>query len=588
MPLDAVFLTAVVRELRDQILGARIDKIHQPDRDTVLLSLRGQSGPGRLLLSCNPNHPRAHLTGASYENPSAPPMFCMLLRKHLSGGRIASLTQPPMERVLDLGLDCLDELGAPVEKHLIVEIMGRNSNLILTGPDGRIIDCVRRVDYEMSEKRQVLPGLFYHLPPGQGKRNLLGTDLPTLTDLLLAIESPIRMDKWLTDQFAGISPLIGRELSFRLTGDVETDLSRLTRDQRREVAGGLNAFFEEIRAGRYSPTLLRREEKPSDFTYLPIRQYAGFMSLETAPSFSELLDAFYTTRDQEARLKSRSSAMHKTISNLLSRTIRKLDVQRRELAASTDRERLRQYGDIVTANLYRIQRGQTSLEAEDFYDPDMKQVVIPLLPHLSPQQNAAKFYKDYTKAKHAEQYLTQQIAKGELERTYLESVLDEIQRAGSERELAEIRQELTEGGYLRPSQKKTQKLQASKPRHFVSTEGFHMYVGRNNRQNDQLTLKTAWKTDLWLHTQKIHGSHVIVLCEKEQPGPDTIAQAAMLAALYSQASQSQNVPVDYTQVKNVKNPAGAKPGMVIYDHYNTTWATPDPQMAETLEVKQTR
>ena len=585
MPLDAVFLTAVTGELREQVLGARIDKIHQPDRDTVLLSLRSQGGNRKLLISCNPNHPRAHLTQASYENPAAPPMFCMLLRKHLIGGRVVSLTQPPMERVLDLGLDCTDELGAEAEKHLIVEIMGRNSNLILTGPDGRIIDCVRRVDYEMSEKRQVLPGLFYHLPPGQDKRNLLETDLDALTHLLASIECPVRMDKWLTDRFAGISPLIGRELSYRLTGDVETDLSCLTQAQRREIAEGLDRFFDDIRAGRFSPVLLRREEKPSDFTYLPVGQYGDYMAQEIADCFSELLDMFYTTRDQEARLKSRSSAMHKTISNLRNRTLRKLEAQRRELAASTDRERLRQYGDIVTANLYRIQRGQTSLEAEDFYDPEMKPVVILLQPHLSPQQNAARYYKDYTKAKHAEQFLTQQIAKGEMEQTYLESVLDEIQRAGSDRELAEIRQELTDGGYLRPSGKKAQKVQASKPRHFVSTEGFHIYVGRNNRQNDQLTLKTAWKTDLWLHTQKIHGSHVIVLCEKEQPGPDTIAQAAMLAALYSQASHGQNVPVDYTAVRNVRKPVGAKPGMVIYDHYNTTWATPDPQLAETLEVK---
>ena len=583
MPLDAVFLTGLARELREQILGAKVDKVYQPDRDAVVLSLHGPMGSSRLLLTCNPNHPRAHLTRASYENPATPPMFCMLLRKHLIGGRITALTQPPMERVLDFALDCTDEMGAPVQRHLILEIMGRNSNLILSGEDGRIIDCVRRVDYEMSEKRQVLPGLFYRLPPGQDKLDPLETGPEQLAAMVQAVEDSVRLEKWLMQQFSGLPPLICRELAFRLTGDVDTDLATLSPFSRQVLADGLSRFFDTLRQGALRPYTLVKDGKPSDFTYLAVEQYGDFMEVVPKDSFSGLLDDFYAARDQAERMKSRASAMTKTISNLLARTTRKLENQRRELAQSADRERLRQLGDIVTANIYRMTRGQTRLEAEDFYDPEMKTVAIPLQPHLSPQQNAAKFYKDYTKAKHAEQYLTQQIAKGETEQAYLESVLDELSRAGSEKELAEIRQELTEGGYLRAQGKKAMKVSASKPRHFVSSEGFHIYVGRNNRQNDQLTLKTAWKTDLWFHTQKIHGSHVIVLCEKDSPGPDTIAQAAMLAALYSQASQGQNVPVDYTAVKNVKKPAGGKPGMVIYDHYNTVWATPDAELARTLE-----
>lgn len=585
MPLDAVFLTALTKELRQSIVASRIDKVQQPDHDSILLTLRCKTGNNKLLISCNPNRPRAHLTHVSYENPSSAPMFCMLLRKHFSGGHISCVDQPPMERVLDITIDCMDEMGTPDQKHLILEMMGRNSNLIVTGSDGRIIDCIRRVDYEMSEKRQVLPGLFYHLPPGQNKKNPLNLSMSDWQKLLLSVSTERRLDQWLMDTFAGLSPLICRELAFLASGETDADLNSFSYEARQNLAKFLFQQMCIIQKEDFVPVLLLREDMPSDFSYRTITQYGNLVCQRTTVGFSQLLDEFYSARDQAERLKSRSSAMTKTISNLLNRCIRKLNAQRQELMQSENRERLRQLGDIVTANLSSIRRGQARLVAEDFYDPEMKQIEIFLQPHLSPQQNAAKYYKDYTKAKHAQQYLTEQISIGEEEQSYLESVLDEISRACNERELSEIRQELIDGTYLKAGSKKNNKVQMSKPRHFVSAEGFDIYVGRNNRQNDQLTLKTARKTDIWLHAQKIHGSHVIILCEKSYPGKETLAQAAMLAALYSQASQSQNVPVDYTSVKNVRKPSGAKPGMVTYDHYNTTWATPDPGLASKLECK---
>ena len=583
MPLDAVFLSALTAELRGRAVGCRVDRIHQPARDEVVLQLRGREGTLRLLLCANPGRARAHFTAEPYENPAQPPMFCMLLRKHLVGGRVAEVVQKPLERVLELSFDCTDELGEPVRRRLVAELMGRNSNLILCGGDGRILDCLRRVDFEMSEKRQVLPGLFYQDPPAQPRLDPTKTDRAALRDLLDRVEGPKRLDGWLLDTFAALPPLICRELSYGFSGDTEADLAACGRDA---LADYLADAFSRLTAGPFEPVLVLVNGAPRDFTYRPIAQYGG--ETRVYPSFSALLDAFYSQRERSEQLRQKGQAIHRTVGNLRDRTARKLENQRRELAATRDRERLRQLGDIVTANLHAIRRGQPRLTAVDFYDPEMAEIDIPLSPQLSPQQNAARFYKDYAKAKHAEKVLTDLIAKGEQELEYLNSILDELSRAESEKDLTEIRAELTEGGYLRAAdRKKVQKTMPARPMEFRSDEGYAIYVGRNNRQNDQLTLKTANRYDLWLHTQKIHGSHVIIACAgREAPGEITVTQAAMLAAWYSQAREGQNVPVDMTAVRNVRKPAGGKPGMVIYDHYNTVYVTPDADLCQRLRVRE--
>lgn len=585
MPLDAVYLSAVVEELRTPLLGAKVDKIYQPSRDEVVISLRSREGTFRLLLSANTNHPRVHITNASYENPATPPMFCMLLRKHLVSGRISEIIQPPMERVVDFALQCTDELGEEVTKHLIIEIMGRNSNLILTGADGRIIDCVRRVDYEMSEQRQVLPGLFYHLPPQQNKLNPLNATLEEVAELIQRISSPVRPDAFIMDHFSGMPPIICRELVYLFDSELE-DLNQLSAASRYTFAAFLCNAFRHIAEGYGAPYLLVKGEKSWDYTYLPIQQYGALVKAEPCESFSSLLDQFYAKRDADARMKSKSQAIVKTISNLRNRTARKLENQKKELAATADRDELRIRGELVTANLYRMEKGASKLIAENYYDPDLSQIEIPLNPLLTPQQNAAKYFKDYNKAKNAEIYLTEQIEKGTVELSYLDSILEELARAETEKDLSDIRAELTSGGYLRnPDKKKKMKVPPSKPMEFLSSSGKLIRVGRNNTQNDILTLKSSYKSDLWLHTQKIHGSHVIISCEGESPDDETIVEAAKLAAYYSQARESQNVPVDYTIVKNVKKPTGAKPGMVIYDHYNTVYVTPDPALCEQLRIK---
>ena len=583
MPIDAVFLNSLCLELQASLLGCRVDKVQQPERDTILLQLRGPAGGGKLLLTASPNHPRIQLTTLSFENPAQPPMFCMLLRKHLTGGRLLSISQPPMERLAELTFDCIDEMGTPCQKKLILEIMGRNSNLILTGADGRILDCLRRVDFEMSEQRQVLPGLYYHLPPTQGKRNPFEVTREELLALLRALPGQKMADAFLLETFGGLSPLLCREIAFSVFGAVDFNLFSLKENDQPQAAQALFDRLQTLHTGEKTPVLLLRDERPWDFTCVPIRQYEGLVAQDSAPSFSALLDGFYAKRDQLERTRQKTQAIRKTLTNLHSRTARKLANQRKELEATFDREHLRRLGDIVTANLHAISRGQARLTAVDFYDPEMKEIDIPLNPAISPQQNAAKFYKDYQKAKTAEKVLTEQIAKGEAELSYLSSVLDELSRAESERDIQEIRQELTDGGYLRQTgQKKKMKLPATKPMLFRSSDGFEILVGRNNRQNDLLTCKMAQKQDIWLHTQKIHGSHVIIACAPETPPDRTVTEAMQLAAYYSQAREGQNVPVDYTRVKNVKKPAGAKPGMVVYDHYATAVVTPDEALVQKL------
>ncbi len=578
MPFDAMFLSAVCDELRQELIGARVEKVQQPARDMVVLQLRGKA---RLLLSASGNRPRFHVTQASYENPAQPPMFCMLLRKHLAGGRIAAIEQPPAERSVELTLDCTDEMGTPCQKRLILELMGRNSNLILTDGENRILDCMRRVDFEMSEQRQVLPGLFYHRPPRQeGKLTPQELTKPALERLLAQTAAPVHLDRWIVDHVAGISPLIARELAFGFCG--ETDADVLTLDRARLAEALTQPSLLQAR----QPTLLLCGGRPKDFTYCPIRQYGTYMTARTMPSFSALLDAFYTETEQRERMLQKSQSLRRTVTNLLERTRRKLAAQRKEREASLDRETLRRRGDIVTANLHAMTRGMTVLRAEDFYQEDMPEIEIPLRPELSPQQNAARFYKEYNKAKHAEKILAEQIARGEIEEEYLGAVLDELNRAESERDLAEIRAELEAGGYVRSADRRRQQKQpASRPMRFRSSDGFEILVGRNNRQNDQLSLKTARRDDLWLHIQKFHGTHVIICCAGA-PVPDgTITEAAMLAAWYSQAREGQNVPVDVTQVRNLRKPNGAKPGMVVYDRYRTVIVTPDAALCERLRAE---
>nr|WP_300168533.1 NFACT RNA binding domain-containing protein [uncultured Flavonifractor sp.] len=574
MPLDALCLTAVAEELRRAVVGGKIDKIYQPTRDEIVLFLRGQGENLKLLLSANPGHPRAHLTTLNRENPDKPPMFCMLLRKHLLGGRILELNQPPLERILDFKLETIDELGDRVERRLVLEAMGRSANLILLDGEGRILDCIRRIDGDLSKgQRQVLPGLFYRPPAPPAKQN------PFLLDeaeLAATLDNPMgkEPEKLLMDAFTGLSPLIARELVFRAGGE-----EGLVRE--------LDKLQKTVNEKDFAPYLLVREGKAADFSFLPILQYGPETESIRQESFSALLDRFYERREAAERVKQRGQDLVKAVTNARDRTARKLANQEKELVATLDREGLRQQGDIITSNLHRMEKGMSVLRAANFYDPEYQEIEIKLDPLLTPQQNAAKYYKDYNKAKKAEEMLTIQIEKGEKELEYLNSVLENIHLAEGERDLGEIRQELTETGYLRrpKTAAKREKKVAGKPMEFRSTAGLRISVGKNNNQNDQLTTKLAYKSDIWLHTQKIHGSHVILWLEGGEADAQSLTEAAILAATFSQAGDSTRVPVDYTPVKYVKKPAGARPGMVVYTTYQTAVVDPDQELAKRLRIK---
>ena len=570
MAFDAYFLTAVLEEVRQKCTGARVDKIHQPSRDTVILHLRCREGREKLLFAANPTAPRLHLTAASPENPAEPPMFCMLLRKHLLGAKLTEITQLPMERAAVFTFDCTDEMGFPVQKKLVAELMGRTCNLYLLSPEGRILDCLRRIGLDETARRPALPGLNYQEPEPVKKEDPLAFE--SYGNLLAAPGADVLADR-LMDCLGGLSPLVCREAALFAAGSTDARVSALDVDAAAEKLG---LFFHEHLNHPKPYFYALPDGTPKQFAFCPLRQYGSFQEAE---SFGALLDGYYTLRDRKDAMRQKSQAVRKTVQNLCTRLTRKMALQEKELEATYDRERLRQLGDILTANIHRITKGQTKVTCEDFYDENMAPVEIPLSPLLSPQQNAAKFYKDYTRMKNAEKELTHQLELGETELSYLKSVLEELNRAQTDAELEEIRQELQEQGYLRQEAGRKRPRQGKlAPMRFESTDGYPIYVGRNNRQNEELTFRLARKDDIWCHASKVHGSHVIISCGGATPPDDTITQAAQLAAYYSETGDGQNVAVDVTPVRQVKKIPGGKPGMVIYHTYKTVIANPHPDI----------
>lgn len=576
MPFDAIFMTALAGELRQALTGGKVDKLYQPARDEAVLHMRAGRDNVRLLLSASPAHPRAQLTRVPRENPETPPMFCMLLRKHFAGARLLELSQPSMERLLDFRFETLDELGDRVERRLVLECIGRKSNLIMLDGAGRITDCMRRAEVDLSAKRPVMPGLFYAPPEPTGRLDPAAMAPEELRSFVLAnAPQGDGQDKWLLDTFNGLSPLTARELVFQGEGT------------REGLADRLAQLMERVKAGDFTPTVLLREGRPFDFTFQPILQYGPAVELKRYPTFSALLDDFYEQKEAQERVKQRGQDFIRSVTQARNRTAKKIANQEADLARTAGREKLRRYGDIITTNFYAMSRGQSVLRAQDYYDPACPEVDIPLDPLLTPQQNAARYYKDYKKAQKAEEMLTLQIEKNRGELDYLDSVLQTITLSEGDRDLQEIRQELMDNGYLKQHRRKMtakgkQKIVHAKPLEFRSSGGLTILVGKNNSQNDRLTHREADKRDLWLHAQKLHGSHVILKTGGLPPDERSLTEAAMLAAWFSQGRDSGQVPVDYTPVKAVKKPAGAKPGYVIYHTYQTLYVTPDEETVRTL------
>ncbi len=582
MAFDGAYLYTIRQELLP-LIGARADKIHQPSRDELIVHLRSREGTSRLLISTAGDTARVHLTSVSIENPAVPPMFCMLLRKHLGGGRLTDVRQEGLDRVLFLDFECMNELGDYVNLTLACEVMGRYSNVVLIGSDGKVIDSLRR-NADVTRERVLLPGFVYELPHRTGRLNFLETDDDTIVNALLLAPDQ-RLDKALVGIFEGVSPLLAREWAFYVSHDgIRT--GEMTQDHRDRLLFTIHETKRMLLENDCRFHLLSTPEGAlKDYCFLRPQQYGALMVVKPMPSASAALDEFYAQRDLRARMKQRANDLFRLVMTRIERTTRKLANQRQELAETEKMEQNKLYGDLLSANLYRIEKGDTKAVLENFYEESCPQVTVPLRAELTPSQNAQHYYTLYRKAATAQEKLAGQIAQGEAELAYLESVFDVLSRAESESDLLLLRDELVQQGYVRNRSQKQKPPKQTPPMLFQSSDGFLILVGRNNRQNDQLTLKEAAKSDIWLHTQNIPGSHVILVTDGREPTETALREAAVLAAYHSKARDSAQVPVDFTRVKFVKKPAGAKPGMVIFTNQQTLYVKPDAALAERLAAQ---
>jgi predicted ribosome quality control (RQC) complex YloA/Tae2 family protein len=509
----------------------------------------------------------------------------MLLRKHLTGAKITAISQPPVERVLEIWFDAPDTMGVFTPKCLTVELIKSKANIILQDKEGIIIDCLRRIGGELDGKRMVLPGLIYRPPAVQTGKTDPTSLSPSDWQNLFDSASQQTVDSWLISSFAGLSPLVCRELSWRAYRDTDISIGAVG-DGGQRLEKEFFSLMDAVRENKFEPHVVTGADGALvDFSYTPVSQYESTYLSNVQADFNTMLDYFYTKKAQTDRGRQRASATIKAVKTARDRTARKLALQYEELKKVADREVLREHGDIITANLHTMQKGQRFLEAYDFYcESDGATRKITLDPLKTPQQNAAKYYKNYTKTKNAEKFLIEQISSGERELEYLESVLETLLLADTMRDLAEIRDELTQTGYLKKKKTNLKKEKAPVPMRFKSSSGLWIFAGRNNMQNDKLTLKTAAKTDMWLHTQKIHGCHVVISCGGAVPDEKTLSEAAAIAAYYSAARNAGKVLVDYTPVKNVKKIPGGRPGMVTYTNYKTLAAVPDENLVNKLRT----
>ena len=583
MALDGAFLYTVRNELLP-LIGGRVEKIHQPSREEVIISIRTKSGSKKLYISANAGSARVHITENTVDNPQTPPMFCMLLRKRLGSGKLIDIRQDGLERILFLDFECVNELGDIVTVTLAVEIMGRCSNLIIVSGDGRVIDSIKRVDEEMSRERMVLPGMEYTLPPRDDRLNFLTCEPEDIKERLAGTQ-PKELSKALIRIFEGISPILAREWAYFAGRGAHIESDTISSDQLDRLLFTIKRTREQVLSGECCFSVVGDTLRQlKDFSFVRLSQFGTLMYTKELSGPSELLDYFYSERDRAARTKQRANDLFKLLMNLTDRTSRRIAAQREELDACADKDRAKLFGDLISANMYRIQKGDSSAVVENFYDEECPQVTIPLDVRKTPAQNAQHYYGEYKKSVTAEEKLAEQIQKGEEELQYLESVFDSLTRASSENDIIQLRLELREQGYVRYAGGKAKPPKALPPIEYKSSDGFSILVGRNNKQNDQLSLKFAEKTDIWLHTQLITGSHVLILTDGETPPDKTIEEAAVIAAVNSSGRDSGLVPVDYCLARYVKKPTGAKPGKVIFTNYKTAFVKPDRELEQSLRV----
>lgn len=574
MALDGLTLHFINREISEYLLGAKVEKIYQPSKCELVFLMRTRAGAYRLYMSAQAISPRIHLTRFSPENPQTPPMLCMLLRKRLTGATLTNIEQISLDRVLRLDFNATNEIGDKVNLKIYIEIMAQRSNIVLVDENGKVIDAVKRVDETKSTYREVLPGGTYLLPPSQDKLSLNEADSEQIVEKIKEYKDK-RLSQAILASLLGVSPIVCRELAYCTCGD-DIQVELLNEKNYERLKNKIDELILRLKNNEITPTVVfDNEDKPLDFTFFPLEQYGSSVKQQQFESFSELLDFFCFEKDREYRIKRRAGDMFKLLNNATERVSRKLNLQREQLKKCAEKEDLRINAELISSNLYRLEKGAPFYDIENYYDNNnIKR--ISANPALSPVQNSQRYYKEYKKAVTAEKMLADLIDFSEQELVYIDSVLDSLSRADTEAEISEIRQELIAQGYIRKRGKDKVKLPKTLPPYeFTTSEGFKVLVGRNNVQNDKLSLKTAKNYDMWLHTQGFVGSHTVIVSDNREITDKAIVEAAEIAAHFSSASEAQKVPVDYTLVKNLKKPKNAKPGKVIYNVYNTVYVTPN-------------
>lgn len=580
MAFDGVVISSVVSQLKSALLGGRIYKIYQPENDELILVIKNQKETHRLLLSAGASLPLIYLTEETKGNPMNAPNFCMLLRKHLNNGRIISIEQPNFERIVNIGIEHLNELGDLCTKHLIIEIMGKHSNIIFVDDTDHIIDSIKHISAQVSSVREVLPGREYFIPPTQEKTSPFSLT-PTYFEENIC-KKPLPLTKAIYTSLTGISPLIAEEICYRAGLDSNSSTSSLTSDDKLALFSALTTVMELIKQENFSPNIVFRKEEPVEFSSIPLTMYGDYETV-SYDSISEVLESYYAFKSKITRIRQKSADLRKIVSNAIERASKKYDLQLRQLKDTEKRDKYRIYGELINTYGYGLEFGAKSLTCLNYYTNE--EITIPLEETLSPQENSKKYFAKYNKLKRTYEALTDLIVETKSELEHLESISNALDIALQESDLVQLKQELMEYGYMKRRYlgKKKEKI-TSKPFHYISSDGFHMYVGKNNYQNEELTFKFANGGDWWFHAKGMAGSHVIVKREQGQELPDrTFEEAGRLAGYYSKGRTAPKVEIDYTERKNLKKPPSAKPGFVIYHTNYSLLIEPDISMIQLVD-----
>ncbi|MEY8516912.1 NFACT RNA binding domain-containing protein [Lachnospiraceae bacterium 29-84] len=570
MAFDGTVIASLVKELNDTIQNGRISKIAQPEQDELLLTIKGAKGQVRLVLSASASLPLVYLTNENKPSPMTAPNFCMLLRKHIANGKITRISQPHMERIINFEIEHLNELGDPCQKTLVVEIMGKHSNLIFCKEDGKIIDSIKHVSAQVSSVREVLPGRDYFIPETQEKYNPLEATQESF--LTQACAKPLPVQKAIYTTYTGISPVIASELCFRASVDADRPMAALSKEEKLHLYHHFSWLMEDIKEGRFVPNIIRNGKEPIDFSAVELKQYEDY-STEHYPSISKVLETYYAAKNSYTRIRQKSADLRKIVSTVLDRERKKYDLQQKQLKDTEKREKYKVYGELIHTYGYGLPEGATQLEALDYYTD--KTITIPLDAQLTPLENAQKYFDRYNKLKRTYEALIELIQETRDEILHLDSISTALDIAVSEDDLTQIKEELTRFGYIKKKHTGKKEKVKSKPFHYISSDGFHIYVGKNNFQNEELTFKFASGNDWWFHAKGIPGSHVVVKTNGEELPDRTFEEAGQLAAYYSKGRENEKVEIDYLERKHVKKPNGSKPGFVVYYTNYSLVASPD-------------